>query len=170
MAVSLVPLMLVLLGADARSDDIFLGAQLPAPIDGQYCLRILPASRMGFGPRCAQTPQGRCQVMDGQVVCFDPPAYVAGAYGSSLPEPECKAGETQAACGYSCTHVLRQAQVRAHPGGVNLPGPRGMRWSALILPPRCSPSTATTRPKSECRSQGTDFACGYHCAASAVGE
>lgn len=34
--------------------------------------------------RCAQTPQGHCQVIDGQAVCFDPPAYVQKAYGAAL--------------------------------------------------------------------------------------
>ena len=62
--------------------------------------------------------------MDGQVVCFDPPTYVVRAYGSSLPEPECKAGETQAACGYSCTMYFGKLKCARTPAGI-LPGPRG---------------------------------------------
>ena len=44
-----------------------------------------------------------------------------------------------------------------------------MRWSALIPPASVFAIYGHDTPKVECRSQGTDFACGYHCAASAEG-
>ena len=69
-------------------------------IDGQIACGYACKSD-GLRVRCAQTPQGRCQVLDGQVVCFDPPAYVIRAYEGSLPEPECKAGEGE---GYTVNH------------------------------------------------------------------
>jgi hypothetical protein len=121
----------------------------------------------GLRARCAQTPQGHCQVMDGQVVCFDPPAYVVRAYGGALPEPECKAAEGEVACGYSCTSYFGKLRCAKTPAGIC----RGRGNDVECFDPPASVFAIFGRetPKIECRTQGTDFACGYHCTSAAEG-
>jgi hypothetical protein len=157
----LVPLMLVLL------------SQAPDPsaptcrsIDGQVACGYACKSD-GLRARCAQTPQGRCQVIDGQVVCFDPPAYVVRAYNGSVPEPECKSIEGTVACGYNCATYFGKVNCARTPAGVC----RGRGESVECVDPPASVFAVFGRetPKVECRNQGTNFACGYKCASGSEG-
>jgi hypothetical protein len=101
------------------------------------------------------------------VVCFDPPAYAVRAYGGALPEPECKAGEGEVACGYACTSYFGKLKCARTPAGIC----RGRGDTVECFDPPASVFAIYGRetPKLECRTQGTDFACGYHCTAGAEG-
>lgn len=163
MSAPLIPLLLTLLAQTSPQDP---SAPSCRSIDGQIACGYACKSD-GLRVRCAQTPQGRCQVMDGQVVCFDPPAYVVRAYGSSLPEAECKAGEGEVACGYSCTQYFGHMKCARTPAGTC----RGRGNAVECFDPPASVFAIYGRetPKIECRSQGTDFACGYRCASGSEG-
>ncbi|MFL5350763.1 MAG: hypothetical protein ACJ8AT_38830 [Hyalangium sp.] len=164
MSASLVPLMLVLLSQAPGATDP--SAPNCRSIDGQIACGYACKSD-GLRVRCAKTPQGRCQVLDGQVVCFDPPAYVIRAYGGSLPEPECKAGEGEVACGYSCTMYFGKLKCASTPAGIC----RGRGNAVECFDPPASVFAIYGRetPKLECRTQGTEFACGYHCTSGSEG-
>ncbi len=164
MSAPLVPLMLVLLSQMPQASDP--SAPSCRSMDGQIACGYTCKSN-GLRVQCAQTPHGRCQVLDGQVVCFDPPAYVVRAYGGSIPEPECKAAEGEVACGYSCTTYFGKLKCARTPAGVC----RGRGGSVECFDPPASVYAIYGRetPKVECRNQGTDFACGYRCASGSEG-
>ncbi|MDY7226867.1 hypothetical protein [Hyalangium rubrum] len=165
MPVSLVPLVLVLLSQAPRASS---DPSVPTcrNIDGQVACGFACKSD-GMRARCAKTPQGICQVLDGQVVCFDPPAYVVRAYGGALPQPECTVSEGQVACGYSCASYFGKVNCARTPAGVC----RGRGQTVECVDPPASVFAIYGRetPKVECKTQGMDFACGYKCAASSEG-
>ncbi len=162
MLASLAPLLLVLL-SQAPQDP---SAPMCRSMDGQAACGYACKSD-GLRVRCAQTPEGVCQVIDGQAVCFDPPAYVVRAYKGSLPTPECKTSEGQAACGYSCATYFGKVSCARTPVGVC----RGRGDGVECFDPPASVFAVygSETPKIECKTQGSDFACGYKCTASADG-
>jgi hypothetical protein len=129
-------------------------------IDGQVACGYACKSD-GLRARCAQTPHGRCQVIDGQAVCFDPPAYVVQVYGSALPEPECKTIDGQVACGYSCATDFGKVKCARTPAGVCKT--RNGDIECFDPPPVVFALFGKETPRAECRSQGTRLACGYRC-------
>ncbi|ADO69479.1 hypothetical protein [Stigmatella aurantiaca] len=158
---SLVPLMLILLAQEPGS-----GAPTCRAIDSHVACGYACKSD-GRTVQCAQTPQGRCQLVDGRAMCFDPPAYVVRAYGSALPEPECKTLEGESACGYNCATYFGKVKCARTPAGVC----RGRGGEVECFDPPASVFAVLGRetPKAECRTQGMDFACGYRCLASSEG-
>src|SRR5262249_1724589 len=52
--------------------------------------------------QCAQTPFGECQVSDGRLVCWDPPAAVILAKRLRTPVAECISSSGKVRCGYHC--------------------------------------------------------------------
>ncbi len=135
-------------------------------IDGQVACGYACKSD-GLRARCAQTPQGRCTVVDGQAVCFDPPAYVVQAYGSALPEPECKTIDGVVACGYGCATDFGKVKCARTPAGVC----RAHEGDIACFDPPAAVFALFGRetPRVECRTQGTRLACGYKCLSSAEG-
>ncbi|MCP3058490.1 hypothetical protein LXT21_06880 [Myxococcus sp. K38C18041901] len=111
--------------------------------------------------RCAQTPQGRCQLIDGQAVCFDPPAYVVKAYGASLPEPECKAIDGAVACGYHCVTQPGRVKCAKSPAGVCKA--RGGEVECFDPPAVVFAVYGKETPRADCRSNGVELTCGYNC-------
>lgn len=64
--------------------------------------------------QCAQTPFGECQIGDGKIVCWDPPAAVVLAKRQRTPVAECISSSGKVRCGYHCMArdgVLRCAQT-----------------------------------------------------------
>jgi hypothetical protein len=120
-----------------------------------------------FGTKCAQTPQGRCKVVDGQAACFDPPAYIVRIYGSSLPEPECKALDGQSACGYRCAADFGDVKCARTPKGVCQA--RSGKVTCFDPPPVVYASWGAATPSPECKAQGQQVACGYGCVSGAEG-
>ena len=115
--------------------------------------------------RCAQTPQGSCQVIDGQAVCFDPPPHIIRIYGSSLPAPECKAIDGRVACGYRCATQAGKVRCARTPAG-NC----SARNDAVVCidpPPEVYAVYGTDTPRVECKGLGDAQACGYNCTTGA---
>ncbi|XXF79192.1 hypothetical protein P2318_05405 [Myxococcaceae bacterium GXIMD 01537] len=135
-------------------------------IDGQVACGYACKSD-GLRARCAQTPQGRCQVIDGQAACFDPPAHVAQVYGASLPEPECKTIDGVVACGYSCVTDFGKVKCARTPAGVC----RTHEGDITCFDPPAAVYALYGKeaPRAECRSYGTQLACGYKCLSSGEG-
>ncbi|HEX8822287.1 MAG TPA: hypothetical protein VF794_20340 [Archangium sp.] len=156
MLVSLVSVMtLVLLsaapdpqGPTCRSIDSHVACGYQCKSDGQ---RV----------RCAQTPQGRCQVVDGQAVCFDPPAHIVRLYGDALPEPECKTIDGQVACGYQCATQFGKVKCARTPAGMC--AGRSDEIVCFDPPPEVYAVYGRDTPKAECRGNGPELACGYKC-------
>jgi hypothetical protein len=119
----------------------------------------------GLRVQCAQTPQGRCQVLDGQAVCFDPPAYIVRVYGAALPEPECKTIDGQVACGYACVTQFGKVKCARTPAGMCM----GRNDDVVCFdpPPEVFAVYGRETPRAECRAQGQQFACGYQCTTGA---
>ncbi|MBU8899105.1 hypothetical protein DRW03_28195 [Corallococcus sp. H22C18031201] len=117
--------------------------------------------------RCAKTPQGRCQVLDGQAVCFDPPAYAAKAYGTALPEPECKTLDGVVACGYGCATEFGKVKCASTPAG--LCKARNGDITCFDPPAAVFAVYGKEAPKAECRSNGMQSACGYNCVSAPEG-
>ncbi len=164
MPAPLLPLMLVLLSQPPKPPDP--SAPACRSIDGQVACGFACKSD-GLRARCARTPQGHCQVLDGQAVCFDPPAYVVRAYGSTLPEPGCLASEGRVACGYACTTFSGKVNCARTPAGTCRG--RGDSVECFDPPPVVFAAFGRETPKVECISRGTDFACGYKCASGTEG-
>ena len=111
--------------------------------------------------RCAQTPQGTCKVIDGQAVCFDPPAHIVKIYGAALPEPECKTIDGQVACGYQCATQFGKAKCASTPAGIC--AGRNDEIVCFDPPPEVYAVYGRETPKAECRGNGTEISCGYKC-------
>ena len=111
--------------------------------------------------RCAQTPQGSCQVLDGQAVCFDPPPHIVRIYGEALPAPECKAIDGQVACGYRCVTQFGKVKCARTPAGVC--AGRNDEVVCFDPPPEVYAVYGRETPRAECRAYAEDLACGYKC-------
>ncbi|HZI06618.1 MAG TPA: hypothetical protein VEZ71_21490 [Archangium sp.] len=142
----------------------------PAPVDpkGPTCRAIDGHVACGYqcksdGRRvqCAQTPQGTCQVLDGQAVCFDPPPHIVRIYGSALPEPECKVVDGQVACGYQCATQPGKVKCARTPAGVC--AGRNDDIICFDPPPEVYAVHGKDTPRAECRGNGLENACGYKC-------
>ncbi|MFY0573104.1 hypothetical protein ACN28S_67170 [Cystobacter fuscus] len=103
---------------------------------------------------------GLLPVIDGQSVCFDPPAYIVRVYGSALPAPECKTIDGQVACGYQCVTQFGKVQC-AHPRG-HLRRPQRRDRLLRSAPRGVRPVWPGSAPR---RVQGLRLgpACGYKC-------
>jgi len=147
-----------------------LASAPPSPQDPSTpsCRSFNSQTACGYGcktdsnrAQCAKTPQGRCQVVDGQAVCFDPPAYVVKAYGDALPEVQCKAIDGVVACGYNCVTQPGRVKCAKSPAGV---------CRALAGEVQCFDPPAVVfavygkeTPRADCRSNSLELACGYNC-------
>ncbi|MFP2960784.1 hypothetical protein ACLEPN_23950 [Myxococcus sp. 1LA] len=117
--------------------------------------------------RCAQTPQGHCQVIDGQVVCFDPPAYVQKAYGDALPKPECQSIDGVVACGYNCATQPGRLKCAKSPAGVCIG--RGGNVECFDPPAVVFAVYGKDTPRAECHGNAVEMTCGYGCINSPEG-
>ena len=111
--------------------------------------------------RCAQTPQGTCQVIDGQAVCFDPPTFIVRLYGDALPPPECKTIDGQVACGYQCAVQAGKVKCARTPAGTC--GTRSGEIVCFDPPPQVYAVYGKATPRAECKGYDQDVACGYKC-------
>ena len=113
--------------------------------------------------RCAKTPQGHCQVIDGQAVCFDPPPHIIRIYGEALPQPECKTIDGQVACGYQCATQFGKVKCARTPAGTCIG--RNDEVVCFDPPPEVYAIYGRDTPRAECRGSGSGFSCGYKCTA-----
>ena len=51
---------------------------------------------------CAATPLGRCEVWQGELVCWDPPLVLTSLPQTQWKRAQCEHNFTQQACGYHC--------------------------------------------------------------------
>jgi hypothetical protein len=133
-------------------------------VDGQVACGYTCKSD-GLRVQCAKTPWGRCQVVEGQAVCFDPPAYIVRIYGDALPEPECKTIDGVVACGYQCATQFGKVKCARTPAGMCMG--RNDEVVCFDPPPEVYAIYGRDTPRVECRSQGLDTACGYKCTSGA---
>jgi hypothetical protein len=113
--------------------------------------------------RCAQTPQGVCNVGSGIVACWDPPPLVKAVLGRNAPRPGCVTSYGQTACGYNCIANYDQVQCAQTPfGACRANEGKVACWdpSAAVLASR-----KATTPKASCESGFGKLGCGYHCIA-----
>lgn len=111
--------------------------------------------------RCAQTPQGSCQLIDGQAVCFDAPPHIVRIYGGSPPTPECKAIDGQVACGYRCATQPGKVRCARTPAGICTG--RSGKVVCFDPPAEVYAVYGQETPRTECKGYGEDVACGYNC-------
>lgn len=117
--------------------------------------------------RCAQTLQGHCQVIDGQAVCFDPPAHVRKAYGDALPKPECQSVDGAVACGYNCVTQPGRVKCAQSPAGVCRS--RGGELECFDPSAVVFAVYGKDTPRAECHSNAVETTCGYGCMKSSEG-
>ncbi|MEW5740657.1 MAG: hypothetical protein AB1938_17140 [Myxococcota bacterium] len=67
--------------------------------------------------KCAQTPQGFCQRLERQLVCWDPPEEVR-LHAPRLGRPACRAKFRDLACGYACVTSPNHLACAQTPWGV----------------------------------------------------
>lgn len=123
---------------------------------GYHCL--MGADHIG---RCAQTPAGVCIDNAGAIVCFDPPLWLATAWGGPPPAPKCLA-DGAAACGYNCVNRMGRVACAQTPMGVCRP-----RADNTIVcadpPPEVYGVLGNKTPRMECLDLLEQTACGYNC-------
>jgi hypothetical protein len=138
------------------------------------CRTVNGLTACGYGcrtdaqrPRCARTPEGRCTLLDGQAVCFDPPTFLTRVYGAALPAPECRSFEGQVACGYRCAAQAGQVRCARTPQGVC----HGRSGQVVCFDPSAAVYAVwgVDTPPAECRTVGEHTVCGYRCVAGLEG-
>jgi len=114
--------------------------------------------------RCAQTPQGVCNVGSGIVACWDPPPLVKAVLGRHAPRPSCVTSFGQTACGYHCVANYDQVQCSQTPfGACRANDGKVACWDP---PAAVLASHRATTPKASCESAYGKVGCGYHCIAN----
>lgn len=110
--------------------------------------------------KCAQTPEGVCQRVEGQLVCWDPPEEVRLHAPDARP-PQCKAMLGQVACGYACESSATHLACAQTPWGACT-----TRYDEVVC---WDPVPATIHhftgelKGATCTSTETAFACGWDC-------
>jgi hypothetical protein len=109
--------------------------------------------------RCAQTPEGICQRLEGQLVCWDPPEEVR--LHDSSHTPRCKAKRGEIACGYSCATSETKLACAQTPWGVCT-----TRYDEVVCwdpPPAIIHHFTDELKGASCISTETAYACGWNC-------
>lgn len=111
--------------------------------------------------RCSQTPEGLCENVERQLVCWDPPDELR-FHAAEVPPATCHAKYRQVACGYSCTTSPTQLACAQTPWGVCATRfDRVACWDP-------SPAVIHHLPRKElvgasCLQTDKTFACGWDC-------
>ena len=117
----------------------------------------------GARGQCSQTPAGVCAKNSSQVVCFDPPLWLAAIYGSSIPKPACETEVTSVACGYDCKKEGGKVSCAQTPAGIC-----ARNYGAITCfdpPSEVYGVFGKSVPAPTCKAQDAHVACGYSCAA-----
>jgi hypothetical protein len=115
--------------------------------------------------RCAQTPEGFCQRLERQLVCWDPPEEVRLHGAATLARASCRAKYRDIACGYACATSPNRIACAQTPWGVC-----ATRFDQV----HCwdpAPALIHHLPASElagarCLQSNQGFACGWDCKSS----
>src|SRR5689334_11698439 len=67
---------------------------------------------------CARTPYGVCQLLAGNIHCWDPPRVAIAHPDKSGTKPECKEIRGKVACGYNCRVANGEVACNNTPHGV----------------------------------------------------
>jgi hypothetical protein len=124
---------------------------------GYHCL--MGAGQVG---RCAQTPGGVCIDNAGAIVCFDPPLWLATAWGGTPPAPKCLTDGSATACGYNCVNKLGRVGCSQTPMGVCKAKPDNSIVCA-DPPPEVYGVFGSKTPRMTCIDYLEEVACGYGC-------
>lgn len=116
----------------------------------------------GLSAKCAETPFGVCTQAAGAVLCFDPPPWLAVAYGGSPPPPKCLIDGTSVACGYDCKSGGGKVACARTPAGACLMTPK--HDVVCADPPAAVYGVFGAKtPRMACASYLQTVACGYGC-------
>lgn len=127
-------------------------------ICGYHCL-VHPR-----GGACSRTPEGMCQVLDGEVYCFDPPEEVRLHLTSPAPVPICKSKYGTRTCGYSCESSPTKLGCTQSPWGrCKASFDELTCWDP---PPETVHAFAPNLSGSTCVSTQRMTACGWNCKTS----
>jgi hypothetical protein len=112
--------------------------------------------------KCAQTPQGLCQRVEQQLVCWDPPEEARLHGGDALKKATCKAKYRDVSCGYACVTSPNHLACAQTPWGVCATRfDRVECWDpAPVVIHQFKP---TELAGAACVQTDTMFACGWDC-------
>jgi hypothetical protein len=145
----------------------------PGPPPGAACKSAFGKTACGYGcvaaygdVKCAQTPEGRCQVAYGEITCWDPERDRPEPYRAPRPPErgpwppaDCQSAFGKTACGYDCKAAFGELRCAKTPHGVC-----HAAFGKLVCwdPPRPLPGAA----KARCEAAYGEIACGYGCLAA----
>ncbi len=137
---------------------------------GQKCVTVggtrtcgYECAENGAKAACAQTPNGVCGKNSAMVTCFDPPLYLTGALGGSVPKPTCETDGVTVACGYDCKKENGKVACAETPSGICT-----RQYGAITCfdpPPAVYGVFGKSVPAPSCKAQDATVACGYSCVA-----
>ncbi|WP_338864458.1 hypothetical protein [Myxococcus stipitatus] len=140
----------------------------PVPQPSPQCLTSHGQTACGFKCRssnlnlaCAQTPYGTCEVLSGQVHCWDPPRVAIQHPPKNSVFPECKSVRGQVACGFNCKVNNGEVACNTTPYGVCT-----THFGRLVCwdpPDSVIHEYASATPTPRCLNASEAIACGYDC-------
>lgn len=117
------------------------------------------------GVRCAQTPEGFCQVLDGEVVCFDPPEEVRlHPPKGATPVARCRSKRSSKACGYTCDTSPTEIACASTPYGTCIS--RRDTVTCWDPTPQVIHHYSSELSGARCVATLTQVACGWDCKTS----
>lgn len=118
--------------------------------------------KVGLGvAKCAQTPDGFCQTLDGQVICWDPPEVVQQHPPKKPIVPACHSKFGEMACGFICESSPTKMECTQTPYGACL-----SKFDQVLCWDPSEPLihlSAPELPQARCLATQMEIACGYHC-------
>lgn len=118
----------------------------------------------GVRAQCTQSRVGVCAKNSTQVVCFDPPIWLAAVWGGSVPKPSCETDGTNIACGYDCKRAGTRVSCASTPAG--LCTTQYGTVTCFDPPPEVYGVFGKSVPAPSCKAQDGQVACGYACLAN----
>ncbi|MDP2270040.1 MAG: hypothetical protein Q8N23_28460 [Archangium sp.] len=118
----------------------------------------------GVRAQCTQTPAGVCAKNSTQVMCFDPPLWLAATWGGAVPKPVCETDGTNIACGYDCKREGVKVACASTPSGICT-----RQYGSITCfdpAPEVYGVFGKSVPAPSCKAQDGQVACGYGCIAS----
>ncbi|WNG24832.1 hypothetical protein F0U62_13045 [Cystobacter fuscus] len=110
---------------------------------------------------CARTPYGVCQLLAGNIHCWDPPRVAIAHPDKSGTKPECKEIRGKMACGYNCRVANGEVACNGTPHGVcTTHFERLVCWDP---PESVIHEQGADTPKPRCLTASEAVGCGYDC-------
>ena len=150
----LLPLLTVMLLAQPAQKCVTVGS---TRVCGFECVEN------GALARCTQSASGVCAKNASQVVCFDPPIWLAGVWGGSVPKPTCESEGAAIACGYDCKKEGGRVACAGTPMGVCT-----RQYGSIVCfdpPSEVYGVFGSSVPAPSCKAQDGKVGCGYGCLA-----